>query len=127
MTVTVTPKPRPTPAAESLEQHIKAGRIVPGMTFSQKVWAVTSRIPAGRVATYRQVAAALGTKAYRAVGSALNRNPYAPAVPCHRVVGADGSLTGFAGGLDKKRQLLAGEGVHVRPDGRVDVGTPVDL
>src|SRR5436305_1730683 len=82
--------------------------------------AVTARVAAGRVVTYRQVAAALGTKAYRAVGNALNRNPYAPAVPCHRVVGADGSLTGFAGGLEKKRRLLAGEGVRLRPDGRVD-------
>jgi len=113
--------------AGTIEQHIKAGRIVPGMTFSQRVWAVTARIPAGRVVTYRQVAAALGTKAYRAVGNALNRNPYAPAVPCHRVVGTDGSLTGFAGGLAKKRQLLAGEGVGVRADGRVDVETPFKL
>ena len=107
----------------SFEQDIKAGRIVPGMSFNQRVWALTARIPAGKVATYGQVAKAMGTKGYRAVGNALNRNPYAPAVPCHRVVGSNGSLTGFATGVDKKRRLLAGEGVRCR-NGRVDVSEP---
>jgi methylated-DNA-[protein]-cysteine S-methyltransferase len=68
--------------------------------------------------SYADIAHALGTKAYRAVGIALNRNPYAPRVPCHRVVGSDGSLTGFAGGLEKKRQLLESEGVRC-VDGKV--------
>ena len=104
------------------EAHIKAGRILPGMSFNEKVWAVTARIPAGEVRTYGWVARELGTQAYRAVGNALNRNPYAPAVPCHRVVGSDGSLTGFAGGLGKKRRLLAAEGVTVSK-GRVALGT----
>ena len=104
--------------AKAFESDIKAGRIVPGMSFNQKVWALTARVPAGRVTTYGRIAEALGTKAYRAVGNALNRNPYAPAVPCHRVVGSNGSLTGFAGGIEKKRQLLAREGVRLR-DGRV--------
>ena len=91
---------------------IMAGRIVPGMTFDQKVWAMTVRIPAGKVATYGQVARALGSPgAARAVGNALNKNPYAPHVPCHRVVGSNGSLTGFAGGLPKKQRLLQAEGV----------------
>jgi len=63
-----------------MEAEIRAGRIVDGMTFSQKVWALTSRIPAGRVTTYSEIARALGTKAYRAVGNALNKNPYAPGV-----------------------------------------------
>ena len=58
-----------------------------------------------------EIAKRLRTKAYRAVGNALNKNPLAPAVPCHRVVGSDGSLTGFAGGLAKKRQMLIAEGV----------------
>ena len=102
------------------EFDIRAGRIVPGMTFNQKVWALTARVPAGKVTTYGRIAEALKTKAYRAVGNALNRNPYAPGVPCHRVVGSDGSLTGFAGGLAKKKKLLAAEGVRVR-DGRVTV------
>jgi methylated-DNA-[protein]-cysteine S-methyltransferase len=97
-----------------MESQIKSGRIVSGMTFNQKVWALTARIPRGSIVTYADIARALGTKAYRAVGNALNRNPYAPAVPCHRVVGSDGSLTGFAGGLEKKKQMLTREGVEVR-------------
>ena len=108
------------PARSAVERHLLAGRIVPGMSFNQKVWALTARIPAGKVVTYRQIADALGSKGYRAVGNALNRNPYAPAVPCHRVVGSNGSLTGFAGGLDMKRRLLAEEGVTLR-NGRADV------
>jgi methylated-DNA-[protein]-cysteine S-methyltransferase len=95
------------------ESQIKAGKIVAGMNFNQKVWAMTARIPRGKVCTYGDIAKALGTKAYRAVGNALNRNPYAPAVPCHRVVGSNGSLTGFAGGLSKKQRLLRDEGVAI--------------
>jgi methylated-DNA-[protein]-cysteine S-methyltransferase len=102
------------------EKEIHDGRIVPGMNFQQKVWAITSRIPRGKVATYADIARALGGKAYRAVGNAMNRNPYAPAVPCHRVVGSDGSLTGYANGLAKKEKMLAGEGV-VCSAGRVDL------
>src|SRR5918997_349547 len=99
---------------DSFEQDIKSGRLKPGMNFNQKVWALCARIPAGRVATYGQIAKALGSPgAGRAVGNALNRNPYAPAVPCHRVVGSTGALTGFAGGLEKKRELLCGEGVSL--------------
>lgn len=90
------------------------------MSFHEKVWAITARIPSGRVATYGQIARRLRTKAYRAVGQALNANPYAPAVPCHRVVGASGALTGFAGGLAKKQRMLEGEGVQVRA-GKVDL------
>jgi methylated-DNA-[protein]-cysteine S-methyltransferase len=95
------------------ESQIKSGKIVSGMNFNQKVWAMTARIPRGMVCTYGDIAKALGTKAYRAVGNALNRNPYAPAVPCHRVVGSNGSLTGFAGGLPKKQRLLREEGVAI--------------
>ena len=96
------------------EREIKAGRIVKGMTFNEKVWAVTARIPKGKVVTYADIARALGSNGYRAVGNALNRNPYAPTVPCHRVVGSNGALTGFAGGLPEKKKLLAEEGVTVR-------------
>src|SRR6478672_6495342 len=99
-----------------LEREIKSGKITPAMSFNQKVWALTARIPAGKVTTYADIAHALKTRGYRAVGNALNRNPYAPAVPCHRVVGSDGALTGFAGGLDKKRHLLTKEGVELRPN-----------
>ena len=102
----------------TFERDIKAGKIVPGMNFNEKVWAMTARIPAGQVRTYAWVAHELGSKGYRAVGNALNRNPYAPAVPCHRVVGSDGSLTGFAGGIDQKRKLLTDEGILMK-NGRV--------
>jgi methylated-DNA-[protein]-cysteine S-methyltransferase len=105
---------------DTREQAIRAGLITPGMSFDQKVWAITSRIPRGSVVTYGQIARALRSRAYRAVGSALNRNPYAPGVPCHRVVGSDGKLTGYAGGLAKKRRMLIDEGVTVVGD-RVDL------
>ena len=97
-----------------MEQQIKRGQLSPTMTFNQKVWTLTARIPAGRVTTYAEIARALNSKAYRAVGNALNKNPYAPAVPCHRVVGSTGALTGFAAGLAKKRALLLKEGVEVK-------------
>jgi methylated-DNA-[protein]-cysteine S-methyltransferase len=106
----------------TLQRTIESGRMTPGMTFSQKVWAITARIPRGKVLTYGDLARKLGTRGYRAVGYALNRNPYAPVVPCHRVVGSDGSLVGFAGGIPKKRRLLAEEGVRFIASGRVDLG-----
>jgi methylated-DNA-[protein]-cysteine S-methyltransferase len=98
-----------------MEKDIKAGRIVAGMNFNQKVWALCARIPAGKVSTYGQIAKHLGSsRAARAVGNALNKNPYAPQVPCHRVVGSTGDLTGFAGGLAKKKKLLEEEGVEFK-------------
>lgn len=79
-----------------------------GTPFRLKVWEELRRIPYGLTVTYGQVAAAVGDpKASRAVGMANNRNPLAIIVPCHRVVGADGSLTGYAGGLANKELLLA--------------------
>lgn len=96
---------------EAVKKQILAGRVSEAMTFSQKVLALTARIPRGKVATYSGLAAQLGCGAPRAVGNALNQNPYAPQVPCHRVVGGDGSLTGFALGLPTKRKMLLAEGV----------------
>lgn len=109
-----------------LENDIKSGRITRAMSFNQKVWAICARVPKGQVTTYGEIARALGTKAYRAVGNALNRNPYAPHVPCHRVVGSDGSLVGFGGGLKLKQKLLADEGINV-VKGKVDVKKPFKL
>src|SRR5882724_10225454 len=96
------------------KQDILAGKITRSMNFNEKVWALTAQIPAGRVTTYGEIAKRLNTRGYRAVGNALNKNPLAPSVPCHRVVGSDGSLTGFAGGLRKKQQLLESEGVSIK-------------
>ena len=112
-------------SSEGFERQIKAGRICSGMNYYQKVWALTARVPAGRVTTYAAIARALGGKAYRAVGGALNKNPYSPQVPCHRVVGNDGSLTGFAAGVDKKARMLESEGVRVS-GGRVDRSCVID-
>ena len=97
----------------TLEQAIKSGQLDPQMTFSQKVWALCSRVPVGQVTTYGDIARALGSRGARAGGYALNRNPYAPEDPCHRVVGSNGALTGFAGGLPAKAQLLEEEGVTI--------------
>lgn len=97
-------------------EKIMAGEIESGMSFNEKVWALTSRIPAGKVVSYADIARALGSKAYRAVGSALGKNPYAPKVPCHRVLASNGHLNGFMHGLDAKRELLEGEGVVVKND-----------
>ena len=101
---------------DHVEVEILAGRVREGMSFDQRVWAMTARVPRGRVTSYGRIAAALGGNAARAVGAALGRNPYAPRVPCHRVVAADGRLTGYAGGLDRKSELLREEGVHLRGD-----------
>lgn len=78
-----------------------------GTPFQRRVWAALGGIPAGETTTYGALAGALGAPgAARAVGLACGRNPIAIVVPCHRVVGADGRLTGYAGGLDRKRWLL---------------------
>ena len=79
-----------------------------GTPFQQKVWAALREIPYGETRSYGQIAAQVGNpKASRAVGMANNRNPIAIIVPCHRVIGANGSLTGYAGGLNVKQELLA--------------------
>jgi methylated-DNA-[protein]-cysteine S-methyltransferase len=78
-----------------------------GTAFQQKVWLALREIPFGRTTTYGQIAVDLGhPTASRAVGLANGRNPIAVIVPCHRVIGANGSLTGFGGGLSRKRWLL---------------------
>ena len=82
--------------------------------FQQRVYKITALIPKGRVSTYQEIAIALGQpKTSRAVGNALNKNPYAPKVPCHRVVASDGRLGGYAGGIEKKAALLKREGVKI--------------
>jgi len=79
-----------------------------GTHFQQSVWKALLRIPRGATTTYGALAAALDRpRAVRAVAAAIGRNPISIVVPCHRVLGAHGSLTGYAGGLDRKRRLLA--------------------
>lgn len=88
--------------------------------FAQRVYAVTRRIPRGTVATYAQVAAAIGCpRAARAVGNALHRNPTPGPVPCHRVVRSDGTIGGYVFGRSNKISLLQSEGVPVHHHGRI--------
>ncbi len=83
-----------------------------GTAFQQSVWHALLALPPGTTASYGQISSRIGKPAaVRAVGAAVGRNPVSIIVPCHRVMGADGSLTGYAGGLDRKTALLALEGV----------------
>jgi methylated-DNA-[protein]-cysteine S-methyltransferase len=79
-----------------------------GTPFQQRVWREIARIPRGQTITYAELASRAGNpSAVRAAGAATGRNPISLIVPCHRVVGSGGSLTGYAGGLERKRSLLA--------------------
>lgn len=83
-----------------------------GTSFQKQVWQALRRIPCGATISYTELARRIGNvSAVRAVGSANGANPVAVIVPCHRVIGADGSLTGYGGGLDRKQWLLAHEGI----------------
>lgn len=83
-----------------------------GTAFQQAVWLALLRIATGHTCTYGEIAAQAGNPAAaRAAGAAIGRNPLSIIVPCHRVIGRDGSLTGYAGGLERKRALLQHEGV----------------
>jgi methylated-DNA-[protein]-cysteine S-methyltransferase len=109
----------PAPIRRAFEDYfagdIRALERVPvatvGTAFQRKVWAALQGIPAGETRSYGQLAAQIGEPdAARAVGLANGQNPIAIVIPCHRVIGADGSLTGFGGGLPRKRWLLTHEG-----------------
>ena len=91
-----------------------------GTAFQLAVWHVLLTIPFGQTTTYGDIASALEAQgglrpaSARAVGGAVGRNPISLIIPCHRVIGADGSLTGYAGGIDRKKRLLALEGAAIR-------------
>ena len=87
-----------------------------GTKFQLKVWAYLRKIPLGSVKTYSQVAKGIGKHfAVRAVANAIGKNPYAPEIPCHRVIRSDGSLGGYSGkgGVKTKRLLLKKEGISL--------------
>jgi len=87
-----------------------------GTAFQHRVWEALLTIPAGETLSYRGLAERIGAPtAVRAVGLANGANPVGVVVPCHRVIGADGSLTGYGGGLSRKAWLLAHEGARFRP------------
>ena len=86
-----------------------------GTDFQRRVWAITRAIPRGQTRTYGQIARRAGSPgAARAVGQAMARNPWPIVVPCHRVVGHDGRLTGFGGGVEMKRRMLLLEGATLK-------------
>lgn len=95
--------------------------------FHKKIYSFLRKVPKGKVTTYKALAEAAKTKAYRAVGQAMKCNPYAPIVPCHRVVAADGSIGGFRGSrnpngkeIKKKIRMLRDEGVEIKGKQIVD-------
>ena len=106
-------------AATQLEDYFNGHRRVfdlpldlHGTPFQKAVWAALLRIEPGRTRTYSDIAVTVGSpQAVRAVGTAVGRNPVGIIVPCHRVIGRNGALTGYAGGLDRKQALLRLEGV----------------
>ncbi|MBI2652640.1 MGMT family protein [Candidatus Woesearchaeota archaeon] len=90
-------------------------------SFNEKIYCLLKKVPKGKVTTYKILAEVVGTKAYRAVGQAMRCNPYAPVVPCHRVVKSDGSIGGFSGSINpkskevkKKIALLSKEGIKIK-------------
>lgn len=88
--------------------------------FQQKLYDKLREVPRGKVTTYQDLAHAIGTKAHRAVGTAMNKNPFAPEVPCHRVVKANGEIGQFAHGKEQKLAMLLAEGVEVK-DNKIDL------
>jgi methylated-DNA-[protein]-cysteine S-methyltransferase len=117
--VLLEPGKTPAPIRRALDEYF-AGRLdaldeiacqADGTPFQQAVWQALRSIPAGRTLSYGALAQNLGNpKAVRAVGLANGANPIPIVIPCHRVIGSDGSLTGYGGGLERKRWLLAHEG-----------------
>ena len=105
-------------ALEAIEKPLAARDLpidVAGTAFQEAVWRELRKIPAGETRSYAQIAAAIGQPtAVRAVGTANGDNHVAVLIPCHRVIRSDGSLGGYAGGLDRKRQLLDAEGHRER-------------
>jgi len=106
------------PCVEQLQQYFDGKRqqfdfnINPqGTAFQQKIWQLLGDLPFGRTLSYLKLARLYGNaKAIRAVAAAIGKNPILVAIPCHRVIGSDGSLVGYSGGMDRKRKLLQLEG-----------------
>lgn len=82
-------------------------------SFNDRCYDILKKVPKGRVTTYKAIAEALGTKAYRAVGNAMKNNPNVITVPCHRVVNSDGSVGGYVNGTEKKIEILKSEGIEI--------------
>lgn len=87
-------------------------------SFNEECYDKLRKVPTGKITTYKDLAHALGTRAYRAVGNAMNKNPYAPEVPCHRVVNSDGRVGGYLRGEKAKIEMLKSEGIEIA-DGKI--------
>lgn len=97
-------------------QHFQLPLAAVGTDFQQQVWHVLTSIPYGSTWSYQQIANSIGNpKAVRAVGAANGKNPLSIIVPCHRVIGVNGKLTGYAGGIERKQKLLELEKVPSAP------------
>ncbi|MBT4377112.1 MGMT family protein [archaeon] len=89
-------------------------------SFNEKCYELLRKVPKGKLTTYQELAKNLHSKAYRAVGNAMNKNPYAPEVPCHRVIKSTGEVGGFATGTKKKIKMLKEEGIEIK-NNRIDL------
>ncbi|KAF4448671.1 methylated-DNA-- -cysteine methyltransferase [Fusarium albosuccineum] len=123
--------PKPSPVLASMEPQLALIASSGRTAFEKRVWTLLCQIPKGHFSTYGIMAAHMNSSP-RAVGNALRRNPFAPEVPCHRVVATGGALGGFKGKwpkdgegitIDEKKKLLRGEGVRLDEKGKV-LGTP---
>jgi len=83
-------------------------------SFNEKCYEILRKVPKGKITTYKEIAKALNSKAYRAVGNAMNKNPYAPKVACHRVINFNGNVGGFASGQKNKIRMLRAEGIEIK-------------
>jgi methylated-DNA-[protein]-cysteine S-methyltransferase len=107
---------------EDLDRYFKKGQLKPsvkltpsGTPFQKKIWGILKEIPNGKTKTYKDVALAHGDlKSIRAIATAIGKNPILLFIPCHRVIGSDGSMTGYAGGIERKNRLLALEGMSIQ-------------
>lgn len=110
------------PCVEQLQQYFAGDRLVfdfkmnpQGTDFQKAVWVLLKELPFGSTISYLKLSRQYGnTKAVRAVAAAIGKNPILVAIPCHRVIGSDGTLVGYSGGLDKKESLLELEGFPVQ-------------
>jgi methylated-DNA-[protein]-cysteine S-methyltransferase len=82
-------------------------------SFAKQVYHTLLHVPRGKVTTYKALGDAVGVKGYRAIGRVMNKNPFAPDVPCHRVIASNGTLHGYASGLSNKEKILSEEGVSI--------------
>ena len=90
------------------------------MNFNQQCYKLLSQIPKGKISTYKEIAKALNTKAYRAVGTAMAKNPNIINTPCHRIIRSNGSVGGYVLGINKKINLLKKEGITINCEKVVD-------